>query len=105
MPEEPFFFANRAQIVALAAKHRLPAFYGLREYVEAGGQMSYGESMNAAWRGIGSYVSRIVAGTSPATIPVTQPARFELVLNLRTAKALGVTMPSELLFSVNTVIQ
>ena len=61
--------------------------------------------MNAAWRGIRSYVSRMVAGTSPATIPVTQPTRFELVLNLKTAKALGITMPSELLLGTNAVIR
>jgi len=105
LPDEPFFFATRSQIVALAAKHRLPAVYGLREFVDVGGLMRYGESMNAAWRGIGSYVSRIVAGTSPASMPVTQPTRFELVLNLETAKELGIAMPRDLLLSANTVIQ
>lgn len=105
LPDEPFFFASRTQIVDLAARHRLPAIYGLREYVDAGGLMSYGEDLNTAWRSIGSYVSRIVAGNSPATIPVMQPTRFELVLNLKTARELGITVPGELLLSANAVIR
>lgn len=105
LPDEPFFLASRAEIVALAARHRLPAFYGLREFVDEGGLMSYGESMRAAFRGVGRYIDRIVSGGMPGDIPVTQPTVFELVINLQTARSLGLSMPRELLLSANAVIQ
>jgi putative tryptophan/tyrosine transport system substrate-binding protein len=105
LPDEPFFFARRAEIVALAAKHRMAAFYGVREFVDAGGLMSYGESMRAAYRGVGSYIGRLVAGARPSEIPVTQPTEFELVVNLKTAKALGITVPRDVLLSANAVLQ
>lgn len=105
LPDEPFFFANRGTIVALAAQHRLPAFYGVREFVDEGGLMSYGESMRAAYRGVGSYISRVVAGQKPGTMPVTQPTRFELVVNLKTAGDLGITLPRTLLLGADAVIQ
>jgi putative tryptophan/tyrosine transport system substrate-binding protein len=105
LPDEPFFFAHREQIVALAAKHRIPAFYGLREFVDAGGLMSYGESMVAAYRGVGGYIGKIVAGTKPGDLPVTQPTEFELVVNLKTARSLGIAIPQQVLLSANAVIQ
>lgn len=105
LPDEPFFFARRVEIVALAARHRIPAFYGLREFVDAGGLMSYGESMVAAYRGVGGYIGKIVAGTKPVDLPVTQPTVFELVVNLKTARALGIAISQELLLSANAVIQ
>ena len=105
LPDEPFFFARRTEIVALAARHRIPAFYGLREFVDAGGLMSYGESMVAAYRSVGGYIGKIVAGTKPGDLPVSQPTVFELVVNLKTARALGIGVPQELLLSANAVIQ
>jgi putative tryptophan/tyrosine transport system substrate-binding protein len=105
LPDEPFFFAHREQIVALAAKHRIPAFYGLREFVDAGGLMSYGESMVAAYRGVGGYIGKIVAGAKPGDLPVTQPTVFEFVVNLKTARSLGIAIPQQVLLSANAVIQ
>jgi putative ABC transport system substrate-binding protein len=105
LPDEPFFVARRGEIVALAAQHRLPAFYGLREYVDDGGLMSYGESMRTAYRGLASYIGKVAAGADPGEIPVSQPTQFELVINLKTAKALGVTLPRSTLLSANELIQ
>ncbi len=105
LPDEPFFLMARGQIVALAANHRLPAFYGLREFVDDGGLMSYGESMRRAYRGVGSYVHKVVGGANPGHMPVTQPTRFELVINMKTATSLGVTVPQGMLLSADSVIQ
>ncbi len=105
LPDEPFFFARRTEIVALAAKHRIPAFYGLREFVDAGGLMSYGESMVDAYRSVGGYIGKLVAGAKPSEIPVMQPTVFELVVNLKTARELGITVPHDVLLSANSVVQ
>ena len=105
LPDEPFFFARRDEIVALAAKHRLPAFYGLREFVDAGGLMSYGESMRTAYRSVGRYIGKIAEGIKPRDLPVEQPTIFELVINLRTAKALGIAFPRDVLVSADSVIE
>jgi putative tryptophan/tyrosine transport system substrate-binding protein len=105
LPDEPFFVARRGEIVALAARHRLPAFYGLREYVDEGGLISYGESMRTAFRGLAAYIGKVAAGVKPADLPVSQPTQFELVVNLKTAKALGVSLPQTILLSANEVIQ
>lgn len=105
LPDEPFFMMSRAQIVALAARHRLPAFYGVREFVDEGGLMSYGESLRTAYRGLAPYIAKVAAGASPADMPVSQPTQFELVINLRTAKTLGLKLPQSLLVSANDVIQ
>lgn len=105
LPDEPFFFARRTEIVALAARHRIPAFYGVREFVDAGGLMSYGESMRAAYRGVGGYIGRLVAGAKPGEMPVMQPTVFELVVNLKTARELGITVPRDVLLSANAVVQ
>lgn len=105
LPDEPFFFASRAEIVELAAKHRLPAFYGLRECVDAGGLMSYGESMRSAFRSVAGYVAKIAAGSKPESLPVAQPTVFEFVVNLKTARTLGITVPQDVLLIANSVIE
>lgn len=105
LPDEPLFLNHRATIVALSAKHRLPALYGSREFVELGGLMSYGESLRTAYRGVGNYISQLTKGASPADLPVEQPTKFELVVNLATARALGITLPQTMLLRADDLIQ
>jgi putative ABC transport system substrate-binding protein len=98
-------FRNRSQIASLAQKNRLPSIYGLREFVDAGGLMAYGPNYADGWRRAATYVDKILKGTKPADIPVEQPTKFELVINLKTAKALGVTIPQSLLLRADQVIE
>ena len=105
LPDEPLFLTRRATIVELAAKHRLPAFYGAREFVDDGGLMSYGENLRTAYRRAASYVGNLARGAKPADLPVEQPTKFELVVNLKTAKALGLTIPQSILIRADQVIQ
>lgn len=105
LPDEPQFLTRRADIVALAARHNLPAFYGAREYVDDGGLMSYGENLRTAYRNAASYVSKVAHGENPGDMPVRQPNQFELVVNMKTAKALGITIPQSVLLSANEVIE
>jgi putative ABC transport system substrate-binding protein len=105
LADEPFFFARRAEIAALANQHRLPSFFGAREFVDAGGLMSYGESLSASWHSLADYIARIAAGAKPGELPVAQPTQFELVLNLKTARALGMSIPQSMLLSADEVIQ
>jgi putative ABC transport system substrate-binding protein len=102
---QPFTNQHRAQILDLVAKHRLPAMYTLRSFVDAGGLMSYGPSQADQYRRAASYVDRILKGAPPADLPVEQPTKFDLVINLKTARALGLTIPAGLLQRADQVIE
>lgn len=97
--------AHRDQIIALAARYRIPALYPWREYAEAGGLMSYGTSLNDGYHQMGGYVGKILRGVEPADLPVTQPTRIELVINLKTAKTLGLAISPKLLVLADAVVE
>jgi putative tryptophan/tyrosine transport system substrate-binding protein len=104
-PLNAFTYRYREKLVQLALKHQLPGIYWVRDYVESGGLMSYGTNFGDAGRRAAYFVDRILKGAKPADLPVEQPTKFELVINLKTAKALGLTIPQSLLLRADQVIQ
>lgn len=105
LPDDNMTMNFRAQLVELATKHRVPAFYGVREFVDQGGLMSYGENVASSYRSTAAHVGKVLAGAKPADLPVEQPTRFEFVVNVGAAKALGVAIPDALLIRADEVIQ
>jgi len=102
---DPMFAQHRRRLVELAAMSHLPAIYKTRDFVEAGGLFCYGASVPDQFRRAATYVDKILKGAKPADLPVEQPMKFELIINLKTAKALGLTMPPTLLFQADEVIR
>jgi putative ABC transport system substrate-binding protein len=102
---DPFFFIRRAQLVALSARHGVPTIYDSREFGEAGGLMSYGPNHVRLWEQAGTYIGRILKGEKPADLPVTQAAIFDMVINLKAAKALGLAVPDKLIALADEVIE
>jgi putative tryptophan/tyrosine transport system substrate-binding protein len=105
VPPDIFNTTHREQIVSLAARHRLPAVYPYRYYVTGGGLISYGVELLELWRRAAEYVDRILKGARPGDLPITQPTRFQMIINLKTAKALGLTIPPTLLARADEVIE
>ena len=102
---EPFINSRRQQIVALAARHAVPGIYALREYATAGGLISYGPNFAEMAIQVGTYIGRILKGAKPAELPIQQPTKFELVANIKAAKALGLSLPPTLLANADQVIE
>lgn len=105
LADRPFFFSNRAHIVRLAAQHRLPAVHPFPEFVAEGGLVFYGPSFVDLYRRAGTYIDKILKGSKPADLPIEQPTVFELIINLKTARALGIRIPQTLLLRANRVIE
>jgi putative ABC transport system substrate-binding protein len=104
-PTDSFINTHRKLVIELAARYRLPAMYSLRHYAASGGLVSYGIDTNDQYRQAAAYVDRILRGAKPADLPVQQPTKFEFVINLKTAKALGLDVPAQLLARADEVIE
>jgi putative ABC transport system substrate-binding protein len=102
---DAFFTAHRQQITQLAARHRLPSMFGDRLFVEVGGLMSYGQDLVSFYRSAATYVDKILKGTKPSILPIEQPTNYKLVINFKTAKALGIVIPQTLLAQADEVIE
>jgi len=105
LPDDPMMLNLRSQLVELAARYRMPDFYWASQFVESGGLMSYGENLRGSYRAAAAYMDKIRNGAKPAELPVEQPTRFELVINMKTARALGLTVPQQLLLRADDVVQ
>ena len=105
LSDDPMTFTRRTQVAGLAQKYRIPTIYGVSEFVEQGGLISYGENYASSYRSSAAHVSKVLGGMRPADLPVEQPTKFELVVNLRSAKELGLTIPQSVLLRADRVIE
>jgi putative ABC transport system substrate-binding protein len=102
---DPFFNSRRDQLVAYSARHKIPTMYEFREFAAAGGLITYGTNLAEAYRQVGLYTGRILKGENPANLPVVQSAKFEMVINMKTAKALGLAVPNSMQLLADEVIE